>query len=282
MVAREARDTVRRVCEYIHTKQTQDGGYFFARVPPGSLLDSYFAVRTLQMLGRCCKRPAALRRFVESFVRQGLVNNAHSLYLAMGIIQALGQGTDLLSDTSEAVAEELRRWVSEYSVDGIYIEVASELEAAYEATWALARLGVPLPTKAITQFISSFRNKDGGFGRGARSTLATTHYAIQTFSELGLRVDEPQQVVAFLRSREDDIYFLEDLYYLVGALCGLGETPLNPSGVVSFVLGCRRENGGFARGVPIGIPTLEYTYYAVSVLKQMGFLPGGNEHLGRF
>jgi len=35
---------------------------------------------------------------------------------------------------------------------------------------------------------------------------------------------------------------------------------------------CQRANRGFSRATAMGIPTLEYTFYALSILKEVGAL----------
>ena len=64
---------------YVHSCQVEDGGYFFARIRPGSLRDSYFAVKTLHMLGQQPCQPAALESFVWSSLREDTGNDAHAL-----------------------------------------------------------------------------------------------------------------------------------------------------------------------------------------------------------
>jgi hypothetical protein len=41
---------------------------------------------------------------------------------------------------------------------------------------------------------------------------------------------------------------------------------------MNFVMMCRRLGGGFCRVPVMGIPTLEDTFYALSILRQMGAL----------
>jgi hypothetical protein len=59
---------------------------------------------------------------------------------------------------------------------------------------------------------------------------------------------------------------------LAEGLANLGDKPISPDRVNEFVLKCQRRNGGFARAPIMGIPTLEYTFYALSILKEMEVL----------
>jgi hypothetical protein len=55
-------------------------------------------------------------------------------------------------------------------------------------------------------------------------------------------------------------------------LANLGEKSNVPDRVMRFVMMCQRANGGFSRGTIMGIPTLEYTFYALSILREVGAL----------
>ena len=66
--------------------------------------------------------------------------------------------------------------------------------------------------------------------------------------------------------------FIEDLFWLVKGLANLGEKSIVPDRVVKFVMACQRRNGGFSRAMILGIPTLEHTFYALSILREIGVL----------
>jgi hypothetical protein len=55
LTAKKRKEIIRSVQDYIHSCRVDDGGYFFARIPPGSLLDTYYAVMALSMTGSCPK-----------------------------------------------------------------------------------------------------------------------------------------------------------------------------------------------------------------------------------
>jgi len=269
-------DDVKRAAEsalcYIHTCQTEDGGYFFARIPPGSLRDSYFAVKTLRMLGQSPRRPAALERFVRAYLQEDAGNPVHTSYLAIEILKALGEDLEALRHRSETIEAPLAALDGVSDPSTLYIEVVSELEKLFEAVSVLVHLGVPFDRTAVVGLIASLSNKDGGLGSRGNSSLATTYYAARTSALLDYPLRHPERILSFLRRQERDVYFLENLYYLSSACCILGETLSEPERAISFVLGCQRDSGGFARARPMGIATLEDTYYAISLFKQLGAL----------
>ncbi len=258
-------DVLRRAERYVHSCQTQDGGYFFARVPPGSLLDSYFAAQTLQLLGAPPANRARLVKFVEAALQTGIVD-IHALYLATRICLSLGNRPAALLSRWQKVAGS--SWLPA-APGTLYIEVDSELERVREVVTACVSLGIPLARDAVIKAVASARNQDGSYGSRGAMRLPTTCDAIQTLALLGCP-PAAAEVLPFLRLRDKEIYFIEELYYLSGIRAGLGLEIRNRDGAVAFIRDCQRESGGFARARPMGIATLEYTFYAVSLLRRMG------------
>lgn len=261
-----------KALQYVHSCQTKDGGYFFARIPPSSLRDSYFAVKTLRMLGQSPRRTATLERFVWSFLQEFEGNSVHTYYYAFEIIKDLGEDLEPLRHKSEVIEASLTALDGVSDPSTLYIEVVSELEQVYEAVSILEHLDIPFDRTPVVRLISSLLNGDGGFGGLGDSSLPTTHYAVRTSDLLGYPLKQPKRTLLFLRIKEPEVYFLEDLYYLSSACCLLGETLLEPERAVSFVLDCQRSGGGFARARLMGISTLEDTYYAISLFKMLGML----------
>jgi hypothetical protein len=266
------KQAAQRALSYIHSCQTEDGGYFFARIPPGSLRDSYFAVKTLLLLGEQPRQPAAVERFATNHLREIMGSPVHTCYRSMEILKALGKDLTPLRNQSDAIKASLAALDAVGDPGTLYIEVVSELEQVFEAVSVLMYLGVPFDRTAVVDLISSFSNRDGGFGSRGHSSLATTYYAVGTYALLGYPQKQPERILSFLRRQEREIYFLEDLYYLSSACCILGETVSETERAISFVLNCQRESGGFARARPMGIATLEDSYYAISILRHIGAL----------
>jgi prenyltransferase beta subunit len=165
------------------------------------------------------------------------------------------------------------------TVDRVYVEVPSELEATYCAVATLQNLGAPVDGRRVVAFVERFRNADGGFGGEGRSILASTHYALATLARLGYSAEHAQETLAWLRQHEErwDIEYLEDLFWLTQALEALGQGVRRRENGAAFTLGCQRPSGGFGRA-HWGIATLEDTHHAVAVLKSAGYL--GDEGRG--
>jgi hypothetical protein len=154
-------------------------------------------------------------------------------------------------------------------IDNLDIEVVSELETTYHVLSILNRLGRDIDRKQLIEFVFKYRNKNGGFGRNHISTMASTYYATEIFKMTEYSGTELNLTVSYLLGMENvwKLNFIEDIYWLTNGLFNLGQKTRLTEWIISFIKGCQRPNGGFARKDVMGIPTLEYTYYAVSILK---------------
>jgi hypothetical protein len=138
-------------------------------------------------------------------------------------------------------------------------------------------IGTDFDEQKVARFVSSLLNPDGGYGRHGFSTLASTFYATEIHKLLGIEIPRLTSTRGYLRDRGDkwranfdkgQVDFIESLFWLVKALVNMGEKSNIPERITEFVMACRRANGGFARTTAMGIPTLEYTFYALSILTE--------------
>jgi len=264
------------VAGYVEACRVADGGYFFAQISPASAQDTYFALACLRLLGQEPQDVAGVKRWVEEWRRTpSNVSSIHGVYLLCGLLEELGEGPEPARAYARLVAD------SENSVGGfgayedVYVESASELQETYEAVSVLARLGCPLNHERVESFLGRFRQPDGGFGLH-RSTLPSTYYACTTLAQLPDRWPLMQGAGLYLQrcAQRWDAYFLDDIYWLVQGLSLTGGAAAFASQAATHVLACQRPQGGFARAVAIGIPTLEHTYYALQVLDSVALLSG--------
>jgi hypothetical protein len=269
----------RPVVSYVDSCQTPDGGYFFARVPPASAQDTYHVIKCLALLGQRPLGLRALKGWLSAAADSGVARNLRGLYFLSEAYSDLQMSTEPLLEGVNSVWALQNPCGGFGTVDRVYVEVPSELEATYCATATLQNLGATVDAPRVAAFVERFRNADGGFGGEGRSTLASTHYALATLARLGHSSEHAQETLAWLRQREEcwDIQYLEDLFWLVQALEALGEGVRHREKAAAFTLGCQRPSGGFGRA-HWGIATLEDTHHAVAVLKSAGYL--GDEGLG--
>ncbi len=265
----------RRAVGYIERCRLPDGGYFFARIPPSCSADTYFAVKSLALLGAKPSDPGGVVAFFRHQLREGALYSISSIFHAVEVLADLGEMTeDLISHARQHIIVCQNSLGGFGATDNIYVEVSSELEETYQAVSVLRRVGAEFDLEPVYRFLDSFLNKDGGYGRDGHSTLASTFYATAVYRLLEVEVPGAAATKAYLRHRESlgKMQFIEDLYWLAGGLANLGEVPVEVNPTIDFVLSCHRTGGGFARAPIIGIPTLEYTFYALSVLKEVAAL----------
>ena len=269
----------REVVRYIERCHLEDGGYFFARVPPSSARDTYFAVKSLHMIGEKPRRASAI---VDYFLNRAKNNSLYGLseiFAAVEVMNELDQKMVAnLRNRAQSVRHSQNKAGGFGAIENIDIEVPSELEDTYRAIRTLQIIGTDFDEQKVTRFVSSLLNPDGGYGRGGFSTLASTFYATEIHKLLEIELRRLTSTRDYLRDKEDkwranfdkgQVDFLENLFWLVKGLANTGEKSNIPERITEFVMACQRANGGFARTTIMGIPTLEYTFYALSILYEI-------------
>ena len=257
-----------RIAGYIESCQTEDGGFFFARIPPSGGADTYYAVRSLQLLGREPVNAEAVRSWLHESAQGELTANPKGIFFLVETALALSLPVSEVRGWAAGLSD----WANAEGGFGTWrnmdVEVSSELDITYRAVVTILDLGLELNREEVSHFVLRFLNMDGGFGANSFSTLASTFYAVQTLSRLG--APPLELTVEWLRTRETlwDILYMEQLYPLVMSLNAMGETIRERDRAIDFVLHCRRGNGGFARA-RFGIPTLAYTHHALHVLSTL-------------
>ena len=265
----------RKVTSFIERCHLEDGGYFFARIPPSSGLDTFFAIKSLPILGMKPDRPEAVANFFLNDFKAGMFSGMTGIFVPVEVLNDLGRLTDELRNYAQPRIMALQNKAGGFgALENIDVEVSSELEDTYRAVRILRTTGAEFDKRRIADFVLGELNPDGGYGIEGRSTLASTYYATEIHKMLGLETERLAVTKAYLRKREENwqVQFIEDLYWLVEGLSNLGEKSNCPDRIVSFVLECQRQNGGFSRATIMGIPTLEYTFYALSILHEIGIL----------
>ncbi|RJO62151.1 MAG: hypothetical protein C4542_04815 [Dehalococcoidia bacterium] len=267
----------RQAFRYIESCYLNDGGYCFARVPPASGLDTYFALSGLSLIGRQPKN----RDSTVQFLYDQLIQDSYNLPGIWMTIEAMREAGCLTGEARNYGLKVMGFQNEEGgfgSIENLYIEVTSELEATYHALLVLQAIGAEMNRLHLARFVAGFANTDGSYGR-ALSPLATTYYATAIYRLLGIAPENRHLTAAYLRAQEADCQkrlaagnsiFMEQTFWLIKALSNLDIKASTASAWDAFVRACQRPGGGFARTARIGIPTLEYTFYALSILKETG------------
>jgi hypothetical protein len=253
------------VDRYLRSCQLADGGYFFARVPPASGMDTWYALASFRLLGRRPPRIEATIRWVkETTGWSGM--HPHGLYLRMRLLETLGLPLEPLRKQAQELAARQGESGSFAGMAAPYAEVDTPLQTTYEAVVSLKALGVPFDEQRTAAFVLAHLSEDHGVGTARVPSAASTCYAVLTLVALDRPV--PTGATAYLRSLIDGRMpsFLDHLHWPVVALTALGIAPPDTHRIASFVSTCQRPNGGFARAPLMGITTLESTYHAIRIL----------------
>lgn len=265
----------RQVVKYIERCHLEDGGYFFARIPPSSGLDTYFAVKSLSIMGVKPNNPEAIASFFLNDFTAGTLVSMTSIFVSVDVLNELGRLTDDLKSYARQHIMPFQNKAGGFgALENIDVEVSSELQETYRAVRILKIINADFDGRKITDFVLGELNPDGGYGREGHSTLASTYYATEIHRLLGNDMKNLTITCDYLQKREENwqVQFIEDLYWLVNGLDNLGEKFKFSDRAIRFVMECQRTNGGFSRATVMGIPTLEYTFYALSILRQVGAL----------
>jgi hypothetical protein len=261
------------VVNYIESCRLSDGGYFFARVPPLSGLDTYYAVKSLHLLEVNPGKPEDISGFILSSLNSRTLYGITGIFLTVEILNEIGSLTE---ENKGNCREQILSYRNKAGGFGAYenldVEIVSELQSTYRAIKVLQTLDRSFYEEKAIGFVNRYFISDGGYGSGGHSTLATTYYALEILDLLGIKPMTLHATRDYLIGKEYnwEIQFIEDLYWLVISLTNSGLKVNNPDKALDFVLQCQRQSGGFSRATAIGIPTLEYTFYAVSILSAIG------------
>lgn len=263
------------VVKYIERCHLEDGGYFFARVPPSSGMDTYHAVKSLAILGKKPECPDMVANFFLEDIKNGSWGGIPGVFITTAVLDELGQLTSAICKyAKQRIMATQNRAGGFGAYKNIDVETSSELEGTYRAVWVLKTTGADFDKQKVINFVSRFLNNNGGYGSRGHPTLASTFYATAIYRLLDFEIRRLAETKNFLRNCEENwqVNFIEDLFWLIKALSNIREKCRFPDKAIEFVRECQRSNGGFSRGTVIGIPTLEYTYYALSILREVGAL----------
>lgn len=277
-----------KIVNYIEARHLPDGGYFFAQVEPSSGLDTYLATKTLRLLGVKTKHAKSVVDFWKREILEGNRDDLFAVFLAVETYKELELPVMVFKEYQSSLIRQQKRAFSRaqpmhtskneklmlmYAMNLIDAR-GKELQDLYYLSCLSRDLKFEIDTKRIANFVYSLQNKDGGFGHKQESHLMTTYHALRILNILSLPVKTKDKTLLFLVHWFDKSNYLEDLFYSSESLSLLGEPLPNIEAAFQFVYSCQRNDGGFSRARIMGIPTIEYTFMAVSILKACEKLTG--------
>ena len=262
---------VKRVVNYVVSRQNEDGGYTFCQGTDSNAQDTYYGLAILDLLGASFPNVKRTVDWLRGF-------SPDSLYSHYYVAKAL----DLCSE--ELDKESLKKFVlslpvvrGDFGTVDVYAEVASEFLSVFMAVELADMVDVKVNREKITDWLLSFKNNDGGFGVHGHSNLNSTYHAVASLFNLGYPVKSLKETLEYVRACEKpyggftvvpnaSTPYMEHIYYGASTLTILGGRLRYPNQTAELVLRCQNANGGFARS-DLGISTFEDTFYAVSLLK---------------
>ena len=272
----------RKIVKYLENRHLSDGGYFFAQVEPSSGLDTYLAVKTLNLLGEEIKHTKSIVSFWES--KEKTLDNLFGIFLAVETYKELG----LLSEVSRKYKAYLLNYskknntfpritsiifnkgfkLNNLSFAMNYISsIGKELEDLYYFAVLCRDLKIKIDKKRVINFVLSLNNEDGGFGQNNNSNLMTTHHALSILNIFSYKIATTEETYNYLMSQWEKCDYLEDVFYITESIILLKKPFTIAEKIFNFVSSCQRKDGGFSRCCVMGIQTIEDTYYAVKILK---------------
>jgi len=265
---------VRRVLEYVTTRQNPDGGYNFCQGVESGAQDTYYALAIFNILDVPTPRVEATLKWLREFPADNIYGY---FYVAKGLILGGVQVDDAL--VSRVLS--LRKPHGGFSEVEVDVEAYSEFDATYRTTEILRELRVSYDPEPTVQWILKHLNPDGGFGAEGYSNIVSTFHAVASLDNLGYSVKQLGNTLRFVRSCEKPrggftavpnvtLPYIQDIYSGVSILSLMGERCTYPEATRDLVLGLQNANGGFRRSIELGISTFEDTYYALSTLRRLG------------
>ncbi len=271
-----------KIVEYVEARRLADGGYFFARIEPSSGLETCLAVKTLNLLGAEVKKACPVLDFWKKQQEKGNLDNLLAVYLMVETYQELGvplgfmkktvcrilehtKETLILHPTINRIPPEKVAVVAD-AMNSISV-IGRDLEDLYYWVRLAHALHLPLDKNAIANHVRSLRNADGGFGCKKASDPMLTFHALGILRTISCPIDSQKKLAAYVNSQLEHLDYLERLFFVVKSIELLNERLGDVTGIIEFIEGCYRNNGGFGRARSMGIATIEYTFMATSVLK---------------
>jgi|GEM_PF-1883291 len=197
------RHFTRQVVSYIEKCHMENGGYFFARIPPSSRLNTYFAVKSPSLLGVKRNYPEAIASSFLDNVGESTLGGITGIFAAVELLNELGRMTDEIRNYVQPRIMSRQNKAGGFgALENIDIEVPSELENTYRAVRVVKTIGAEFDERRIAGLVLGELNIDGGYGREGRSTLASTLYATEIHKLLGNDTEKPAATRDYLRKRK--------------------------------------------------------------------------------
>lgn len=257
------------ILSYICERRCKSGGYCFYRLNHPNAADTFFALHTLQILGKENSDYETEEFLLSLQKKDGSYPSYSAALYSCYALKLLKSGPEY----------DLRYYIagSGLHTDKKGIELSlNPLPEPIHTLISLYRVnGITLPDKRREQIIrtvSGFETDSGGYG-SSNPNLPETTQAVDILMMLNSPVNRTK-ITGFLRECEDEKYgflttpgtepaYLEHIYAGSYLSAILGIEPTYKNRCINFIEKCYHPSGGFVRSAFGGSPTLEFTAKAV-------------------
>lgn len=273
MSSLHASSLIDKAIHYLHSKQSQDGGfcaYNMEFLEESNPHDTFFAVLALQTLDEVIPNRDRVIQYLQTALAKAQVFNY--AFFPLWTLHNMGELT---------IDAPLRASLMELPI--LLPDRPNPEDAGENLRWLLRRVQAKtlvgtLPEREQIQNYFLKMQQGGSFGW--YPNLVETYLSLRVLHLLGYdiqQLDATHQFLMDLQEKEtgftntkNGLFTTLDVVYAGVFACQLlGVTIQYPESVVHFTELCQMGKGGFAR-MPTGLPDIEKTYRAVKILKALG------------
>lgn len=179
-----------KVISFVLSRETEEGGFSFAKTTPKTLDDTYYALKTFELLNYGYRSQKILE-YIES-IQVDELTPPKIVYQASYLFRILQRN---LRSTPE-VNHKLKSRISCPSISDL-----RTMDNVLRQLLLMHQLGIPFNRSVYVEWIKNSQNGDGGFGflPGTSSFLENTYYALRTLSLLSSRPRDLQGCRCFIQ-----------------------------------------------------------------------------------
>jgi hypothetical protein len=269
---------IKKVIDYVISRQNDDGGYTFCQGTESNLQDTYYGLAILDLL----HHPFPNVERTIYWLRNFEVDNIYSCYYVAKALELCGKKLDehLINLIISFIdAQDMGENLSTPLTDA-YLGTTSEFMTTFIISELSKILKLEPNGRRTASWLLSFLNRDGGFGANRCSNVVSTYHAVASLNNLRYNVKNLRETIAYVRSCEKPsggfaIVPQAPTPYMEYTYCGMmsldlfGKKCRFPTRVAEFVFKCQNLSGGFGRS-DFSISTFENTFQAISILKKLG------------
>lgn len=245
------------VLDFIRRRGHKDGGYTLYEGLPDSK-NTYYAIKSLQLLGREPSNLTNTLRWVEGVHKRGSFS-AQGLFYRCSILREYNKDYRIPRRFIRRLKETYKR---------------ADLEITYYIDSVLRMHNIILDD--IVDWIISQQNPDGGFGKYG-SDIINTQYALEILKAHEYKPPK-RSIKGYLKDCENGGLwsftplsyppYIETVYagFRISEILNLKVKDKN---ILKFILSLQNSDGGFRRSTYLGISELEYTYKSLYIIKSL-------------